>query len=65
MKSQFGLLDVTVGRRELERRLRAGEQIEVVIYGTLDNDPRSWNDDGTSTEFTVAVDRFTIGGKAP
>ncbi len=54
--STFALLDVKRGRKELEKRLRRGERIELVLHGVLDNDPRSiGHDDGESREFTLNV----------
>lgn len=53
MRSDYARVDIKAGRKALEKRLRQGERVEVIIRGIIDTDPRSWNDDGASTEFAV------------
>jgi hypothetical protein len=54
--SGFALLDVKKNRAALRKRLLAGERIEVVIRGRIDNAPGSiGHDDGTSREFSIDV----------
>jgi hypothetical protein len=48
----FVLLDIKRFRHKIERRLTKGERIVVRAYIEIDPDPRSWNDDGESIEFT-------------
>jgi hypothetical protein len=52
-RSDYAALDVIKGRRAIERRLKRGEKIDVVIRATIDPDFRQHSDDGTSTEFKL------------
>lgn len=69
LKSDFALLDVTHGRRQLDKAIdRNGktgaethdlpERIPVVIHGWITG--RHGSDDGVSQEFSVAVDRVEV-----
>lgn len=51
--SGYAALDVIRGRRTLEKRLRRGERIKVIIHAEIDPDFRGHSDDGTSTQFTL------------
>lgn len=55
LKSGFAQIDVTGGRKALEKRLRAGEEVVVTVTVRLDTDSRAWNDDGVSTSFSGEV----------
>ena len=64
LSSDFALLDVKHGRRQLEKLCRGQkhhrlpEPIDVVITGQLVG---QWgNDDGTSIEFEVKVDKVEV-----
>lgn len=53
IKSDFAILDVKGGRKELLARVRNGERVPVVIRGVI---TAPWGrDDGVSTEFDVDV----------
>ena len=65
IKSTFAILDVQNGRKLLAKRmlpgsrsLPKGERIPVVIHGWISH--RHGNDDGTSIEFGVDVDRVEV-----
>lgn len=51
-QSNWALLDIKLGRRKLEKAVRKGERLPIVIRGFI---AQTGNDDGTSTEFTIDV----------
>ena len=53
IKCEFAVLDVTRGRRALEKRMLASERIPVNIRGFISH--VHGNDDGVSIEFGVDV----------
>ena len=52
LKSGYGILDVTDGRKLLRDELKRGKTVSVVIIGEID---QAMNDDGTSQEFSLHV----------
>lgn len=65
LKSTFALLDVTAGRKKLDKMmppgsqsLPDGERIPVVIHGWISH--RHGSDDGISQEFGVDVTKVEV-----
>lgn len=63
IKSNFAVLDVTVGRKALENIMPPGSRrldnpIPIVIYGYLSH--QHGNDDGVSIEFGVDVTKVSM-----
>ena len=52
----FAILDVKKGRKDLEKRLKSGERIYVLLLGTI-TVPHS-RDDGESIEFQLEVEHL-------
>jgi hypothetical protein len=68
IRSKFALLDVTYGRKALDRLMPPGsqslpkdERIPVTIEGFISH--RHGSDDGVSIEFGVDVTSVKLGGK--
>lgn len=57
-KTGWAALDLIAGRRGIERRIKKGERISVVIYADIDPDVRAHSDDGTSTQFGLVNVRW-------
>ena len=57
-KTGWAALDLIAGRRAIERRVKKGERISVVIYAEIEPDMRGHNDDGASTQFTLVNVRW-------
>lgn len=50
------VIDVTEGRRELAKRIKAGEKVRVQIIATIEGSWGVGRDDGVSIEFAAAVE---------
>jgi hypothetical protein len=61
-KSDFALLDVKAGRRQLAKRIARGEKVLVFVEMVIDS--QFDHDDGTSIEFSCDVKSMKIGGAA-
>ena len=66
LHSKFAILDVTHGRKQLQKMMPAGsnslpkdQQIPVTITGFISH--QHGNDDGTSTEFGIDVSSVVVG----
>lgn len=57
IESNFAILDVMQGRKNLEKLIKRGQEIPVTITGII-YDVR--NDDGISTEFGVEVENVEV-----
>lgn len=58
VKSGLVIVDVTSGRKKLQREIKKGKKFKFEIIGTCDN---PWgNDDGISQEFEVLVDKIHV-----
>ena len=58
INSDFALLDVKRGRVQLQRVLRQGKKVKVVIHAEVD---RPWSvDDGESVEFQLNVEKVEV-----
>lgn len=58
ISSDFAILDVTKGRKELMKHVNNKGYIDVVIRGRIETE---WgNDDGTSREFSVDVSSVEV-----
>lgn len=54
-KSRSAQLDVQYGRRGIEKRLAAGENIRLAVVLEIEATDFNWSDDGESTEFNCVV----------
>lgn len=59
LESNFTVLDVKHGRKNLVRKL-LNEPVKVIIYGTIEDTADVGNDDGVSREFTVHVSKVEV-----
>ena len=61
LQIDYCIVDVKHGRKNLKKKIDAGEKVEIAIYGTIDD--ICSHDDGVSREFCVSVDRVDVCGK--
>ena len=50
------MIDVTAGRAELKKRIKAGEKVRVMIVADIEGSWGVGRDDGTSIEFSAVVE---------